>query len=95
MAEEENKELELYKLVTEGVSECGWHSDTEFLVFPYLFELNDFIKGMAHIFGNFMFDDGGVEAHIMSDYVCIDLTDMLSGADVVLERVFPKEKFKH
>lgn len=93
--EEKNPELELYKLVTESVSECGWHSDTEFLVFPYLFELEDFFKGMSRIFGNLLYDDGGVEAHIMGDYACIDLAAMLAGEDIDLERVFPREKFKH
>ena len=93
--QEANQELELYKLITENNLECGWSSETEFFVFPYLFELNNLIKGITGIFGTFMFDDGGVEARILDGYICIDLAAMLSGADIDLERIFPRDEFKH
>lgn len=90
-----NYDLELYKVVIESVSECGWVSDNEFFVYPYLFELEDFIKRMKTIFGETLFDDGGIEAHIMHGYACLDLTLMLNGYDVDLKKLFPFEEFKH
>ena len=90
-----NQELELYKLIKNDGSEFGWVNDDEFLVWLYHFQLDNFIKDMTKIFDYGMFDEELVEAHIGKDYIVIDLACMLSGEDIELERVFPKEEFKH
>ena len=92
---EPNKELELYKLVTNGGFECGWTGEKEFLIWVYLFELEDFVKRISGIFGDFMFEDGGVKIALLKDYVCIDLCTMLCDYDIDFENVFPKNEFKH
>lgn len=90
---DKNKELELYKLVTKGEYECGWITDDEFCVWLYLFELDDFVKSISDIFGDYVFDEGGYEIILMKDCVCINLTGMLD--EVEFEGVFPKDEFKH
>jgi len=76
---EPNKELELYKLVTNGGFECRWTGEEEFIAWIYLFELKDFVKCISGIFGDFI----------------IDLCAMLRDYDVNFERAFPKDEFKH
>lgn len=99
-----NYELELYKLITNPekeyhdisyVDEFGWVSDTEFCVWINSLWFNDFLKGLNDIFGYSLFDEGGIEARIGSDYVCINLTDAIGGYGVDLERVFPKNEYRH
>ncbi len=90
-----NQELELYKLVTNQQSECGWINDTEFYIWLSYYEMADFMEKFSKIFGKCIFDDGGIEAHLMSDYICLDLTNALSGTDIDFEIVFPREEFKH
>lgn len=90
-----NQELELYKLVKADVSEFGWVNDDKFLVWLYHFQLDNFIKDIIKIFDDGMFDEDSFEAHIQRDYITIDLACLLSGEDIELERVFPKEEFKH
>jgi len=90
-----NKELELYKLVTKDVSECGWVSDTEFNVWLGKFELFGFIEKITNVFGDYMFEDGGIEVRLMKDYICLDLTCLLCDEDIYFESVFPREEFKH
>jgi len=92
---EPNKELELYKLVTRKKFECGWAGEEEFMVWVYLFELEDFVKCVSGIFGDSAFDEGGVEISLLKDYVCIDLCAMLCDHDIDFKRVFPKDEFKH
>jgi hypothetical protein len=92
---EPNYELELYKLITENISEFGWCTESEFIVFPYLFELNDFIKSLSEIFGSDIFDDGGIPATIGDGYACIDIAAVVSDYGVDLVKVFPVEKYKH
>ena len=90
-----NQELELYKLVTNQQAECGWISDTEFYIWLSYYEMADFMEKFSKIFGNCAFDDGGIEAHLVKDYICLDLTNALSGYDIDFEIVFPRENFKH
>lgn len=92
---EKNYGLELYKLITNDISEFGWHSETEFFVFPYLFELNGFIKSLSELFGKGIFDDEGFTAHIGDGYACINLVDVVSDYGVSLETIFPYDEYKH
>lgn len=91
-----NYELELYKLVEdkELVSELGWISNTEFCVWVSYLNLSDFINKAKQIFGYGMFDDGGFNASMQGDGVCIDLCQMVEGY-ICVEDVFPKEKYPH
>lgn len=99
-----NYELELYKLIMnpdEGapdisyVNEFGWVSDTEFIVWINLLWFRDFVERLNDIFEHSLFDEGGIEATIGSDYVCIDLNDFAGMYGVDLEELFPKSKYKH
>ena len=52
---------------------------------------------LKRIFGNYIFDDGGFDANMQQDGVCIDLCEALGnylGIDDI-EEVFPKEKYQH
>lgn len=99
-----NYELELYKLLINPeeddteityVEEFGWVNNTEFCVWINLSWFNEFIKQLNNIFGYSLFDEGGIEARIGSDYVCIDLEEVTSGYGVDLEEVFPRSKYTH
>lgn len=101
---EKNYELELYKLIIKPdeedsdisyVDEFGWVSDTEFYVWINLIWFDNFVKRLNNIFGYSLFDEGGIEARIQSDCVCIDLEDFVGQYGIDLEDVFPKSKYKH
>lgn len=99
---DKNYELELYKLITDkdelGISyidEFGWVDDLEFCVWVSNRFFKDFMDGLTNIFGCSLYDDGGIEATIQSDCVCIDLYSALEIFDLDLERVFPKSKYWH
>ena len=92
---ETNKELELYKLITEGEFECGWISDTEFLLWVSHCELGDFVTNIVELFGSGMLEAGNFDINLQEYCVCMDLTAMLYCSDVDFERVFPREEFKH
>lgn len=99
-----NYELELYKLIMNPdedehdisyVDEFGWVSDTEFYVWINLIWFDEFVKRLKDIFGYSLFDEGGIEARIWCDYVCIDLEYFVGEYGVDLEEVFPKSKYRH
>jgi len=90
---EPNKELELYKLVN-GHFECGWINDDDFLIWVEHYNLSDFCKSLSEIFGDYIFEEGGIEASLLKDDVCFHLTS-LEGDDIDFKRVFPKDEFKH
>lgn len=101
---DKNYELELYKLIitpdeeysdVSYVDEFGWVSDTEFFVWINLIWFKEFVKRLNDIFGYSLFDEGGIEARIGSNYVCINLEDFVNGYGINLETVFPKDKYKH
>lgn len=98
-----NYELELYKLIMKPdeedssfsyVSEFGWVSKDEFLVWVDYWGIKEFIDGLKEIFGYGLFDDGSFDANMQSDGICIDLVEAL-GCYMNIEDVFPKDKYKH
>ena len=56
---------------------------------------DEFVKRLKDIFGYSLFDEGGIEARIGCDYVCIDLEYFVGEYGVDLEEVFPKSKYRH
>jgi len=99
---DKNLELELYKLCCEEdreyksqfVDEMGWINDKQFCVWvPYLW-LREFMERMISIFGYGLFDDGGFEANVQGDGLCIDLCEALESY-LEIEDVFPKDKYRH
>lgn len=102
---DKNYGLALYKLIMEGGDDCGfqyveefgWISTGEFCVWVSYLWLNDFMTDLKRIFGNYIFDDGGFDANMQQDGVCINLCEALGnylGIDDI-EEVFPKEKYQH
>lgn len=98
-----NYELELYKLIIipdEGdpdmcyVEELRWINDKQFCVWIDYLVLGEFICCLKDIFGLGIFDDGGFDANMQADCVCIDLCEVI-GEYVDIESVFPKDKYKH
>jgi len=94
-------ELRLYKLIVEededkwsGVSEYGWVNDDEFIVWVYHFSVEHFIEELNNIFGYGLFEDGGFRVNVQRDYMCFDLCEILESY-IDLEKLFPKEKFRH
>ena len=98
---EKNYGLEVYKLIMEGsncgfpyVEEFGWISTGEFCAWVSYLCLNDFMTDLKNIFGNGMFDDGGFDANMQEDCICIDLCEAI-GDYLDIKEVFPKDKYKH
>lgn len=96
-------ELELYKLIMTPdetclefsyVQELGWINEKVFCVWISYHWIKDFIDGLKYIFGNGLFDDGGFNANIQDDCICIDLCEAI-GYAVDIEKIFPKEKYRH
>ena len=79
-----NYELELYKLIM--------NPDEDDHDISYV---DEFVKRLKDIFGYSLFDEGGIEARIGCDYVCIDLQYFVGEYGVDLEEVFPKSKYRH
>lgn len=99
---DKNYELELYKLCctddnkygTCTVDELGWINDNEFCVWVSYLYLKDFMDSLKVLLGYEIFDDGGFNANMQGDCVCIDLCEAI-GSFVDIEEVFPKDKYKH
>lgn len=98
-----NQELELYKLIitpdetdtdVSYVQEVGWVNEKEFCVWVSYIWLREFIERLKEIFGDGLFDDGGFDANMQDDCVCIDLCEAV-GYAVDIEEIFPKEKYRH
>lgn len=79
--------LELYKLCCTDdneysdyfVDELGWINDTEFCVWVSYLYLKEFMEQLTKIFGDGIFDDGGFDANMQSDWACIDLCEAIGG----------------
>lgn len=93
-----NKELELYKLITEPdiqyVDEFDWIDD-EFVIWVSKWWWNEFITRLTQIFGYSIFDEGGFNAKIQTDCICFVLSDITDEYGIDLEEIFPKYKYKH
>lgn len=89
-------ELRLYKLIEEIdlVQERGWISTGEFCVWISWMEVYDFMSGLKDIFGYGLFDDGGFDANVQDECICISLSDALGGF-LSLEDVFPVDEYQH
>lgn len=78
------------------VSEFRWISENRFCVWVQFCWLEEFIDGLKNIFGEQLFDDGGVNVNMQSDCICIDMCELLNGyldvKDII--DIFPKEKFQ-
>lgn len=98
-----NYELELYKLIIRPdesdpdfgyVQELGWANSKEFLVWVNYCSIEEFMKRLKDIFGYGIFYDGGFNANMRPDCVCIDLCEVLESY-INIEDIFPKDKYKH
>lgn len=101
---DKNYGLALYKLIMERddcgfqyVEEFGWISAGKFCVWVSYLWLNDFMIDLKRIFGNYIFDDGGSDANMQQDGVCINLCEALGNYFSIddIEEVFLKEKYPH
>lgn len=96
-----NNLLELYKLCCTDdneydscmVSELGWIDDHQFCVWIDYLWVMEFVQKLKEILGEGIFDDGGFDANMQSNCICIDLCEIIDTDD--LEEIFPKEKFQH
>ena len=90
-----SEELELYKLVMSNrTHEFGWVSENDFIVWILFSMFEDFIYELKRIFGNEIFEDGGFQANIQEEFVCINLHEVINDY-VDLEYVFPKDEYRH
>lgn len=96
-----NKELELYKLFTETdeydetlVDEFGWIGEYFYVWVDYSV-CYEFMNKLKEIFGCSLFDNGGFDATIQFDSINFVLQDIIGGYGIDLEKVFPKDKYKH
>ena len=76
------------------IDEFGWINDNEFCVWVDYLWLYEFISGLKEMFGCGLFDDGGIEANMQTDCICIDLCVLL-GSYLDIETVFPKDQYQH
>lgn len=85
----------LYKLIIESdYIECYRWQDDMFLIWVTHLWWDNFIDELTRIFGNSIFDEGGFDAKIQEDFICIDLVEVLSSC-VDIKEVFPRETDKH
>lgn len=98
---DKNYELEIYRLIKDVdldgmscVNEFGWVSDTEFCVWIHYLLFDEFWQNIKAIFG-YGFCDDGIDAVLLEDDICITLSDITDAYDVDLEKIFPKDKYRH
>ena len=86
------RELRLYKLITESECVAGseWIGD-EFSVRVQYIWLDEFIEKLTKIFDTGMFAEGGANATLFADYLCLDLCELVD-AYVDLEEIFPRSE---
>lgn len=81
-------ELEFYKYIKELEPEMRWHNE-ELLIFLYYFQVEDFMKALGD---GGMFDDGGFEAHLKSDYMVVDLLPFCEYYGIKPENILSKKE---
>jgi hypothetical protein len=87
----------IQKLVSEDfIEEAKWISDSEFIVWIYYFNLDDFIDCIKAYFGTYPFDDGGFRGAVMFDnMIAIDLCDFLGGCTTEhFSTLFPYDEYQ-
>lgn len=87
-------ETKLYKLIIESdYIECYKWTQGMFLVWVRHIWWDNFIDELTRIFGNSLFDEGGFDAKIQEDYVCLDLVEILENY-LNIEEVFPNDEIR-
>lgn len=80
-------ELKIYRAFVD--IEKHWHSDnTELLVMPNYYELKECLS----IFDFGLFDDNGVDAHLMQEYLVFDLVPICDRFGLDAREIFPPEE---
>lgn len=89
-------ETKLLALFTKSdyVEEFGWASNDTLYVWVYYIFLKDFVDELTEIVGNGLFDDGGINANMQDNCLCIDVDELL-GSYIDVEELFPKDKYQH
>ena len=83
---------ELTKLIIESdYVECYKWVDDMFLIWVRHIWWDNFIDELGQMFGNSLFDEGGFDAKIQEDYICLDLVDILGGY-INIKEVFPYDE---
>lgn len=81
--------LQLDRYLRDNSIEWSWidqHKDIQdVVIFPYIFQLNDFIK----LFSASDFDEDGIECRIKGNYIAIKMRDLLELHDIELSEIFP------
>lgn len=92
----QDMETKLLALFTESdyVDEFGWASNDTLYVWVFYIFLKDFVDELTEILGNGVFDEGGINANMQNDCLCIDVDELL-GSYINVEEIFPKDKFQH
>lgn len=92
----QDMETKLLALFTKSdyVEEFGWASNDNLYVWVYYIFLKDFVDELTEIVGNGLFDDGGINAIMQDNYLCIDVDELL-GSYIDVEELFPKDKYQH
>lgn len=92
----QDMETKLLALFTESdyVDEFGWASNDTLYVWVFYIFLKDFVDELTEILGNGVFDEGGINANMQNDCLCIDVDELL-GSYIDVEELFPKDKYQH
>ena len=85
---------QLFCIIDDYASECGWVNDTQFCVWINYEDLAAFINELKEVFSAGIFDDGAFDCNMQETGVCIDLCKALEGY-ISLEDVFDKEAYEH
>lgn len=77
-------ELQLYKFCED--SEIAWRGDKLILWVPFYR-----IKEFTEMLGYSNFDEGGLEVHLFSDCLALELNDLCEAHDIEPENILKKE----
>ena len=87
-------ENELTKLIIESdYVECYKCVDDMFLIWVRHLWWDNFIDELSRIFGTSLFDEGGFDAKIQEDFICIDLAEILENY-LNIEEVFLNDEIR-
>lgn len=83
------KATELLRYILKTELEWRWENDDVIVWVPF-YELQDFhelVKGNGGVF-----DDGGIECHMVNNYIAIEMKCFCDYYGIELEDVFPKKE---